>query len=252
MGNWKVSLCTAAIGLSVGWQGLHGAPGANRAASAAPSQEVSPAAPDMKSVTTALSKVNGLVALTAGSSQYAFTPEEIQSIANLGQGLPLGERWELMRQELERTHPGKIATSLKWTFNAAGNVVCNLALVYASPNEYVAFFGTPIGSTGFSGYYTQADVWDCMVAGQMYTFDPGQFEKSVYNAGDTAYLKAGSRRVFRYVDSCWMIDYARGNISSMFPYGIINPAAYNTLDTLSASEQVANYAELVIKSMFGH
>ena len=70
--------------------------------------------------------------------------------------------------------------------------------------------------------------------------------------GDTAYLKAGSRRVFRYVDSCWMIDYARGNISSMFPYGIINPAAYNTLDTLSASEQVANYAELVIKSMFGH
>jgi len=141
---------------------------------------------------------------------------------------------------------------LKWTFNAAGNVVCNLALVYASPNEYVAFFGTPIGSTGFSGYYTQADVWDCMVAGQMYTFDPGQFEKSVYNAGDTAYLKAGSRRVFRYVDSCWMIDYARGNISSMFPYGIINPAAYNTLDTLSASEQVANYAELVIKSIFGH
>jgi len=206
----------------------------------------------MKSVSNLYNKVNGLVALGAGGSHYAFTPEEIQSIANMGAGLPLGERWELMRQELEKRHPGKIASSLKWTFNAAGNVVCNIALVYASPNEYVAFFGTPIGSTGFSGYYTQADVWDCMVSGQMYTFDPGQFEKSVYNAGDTAYLKAGSRRVFRYVDSCWMIDYARGNISSMFPYGIINPAAYNTLDTLSASEQISNYAELVLKSMFGH
>ncbi len=206
--------------------------------------------PDMKAVTDLYNKLLGMISLGGASTKYVFTPEEVQSIANIGAGLPLKDRWEMMRQELEKRHPGKIASSLKWTFNAAGNVVANIAVVYAAPNEYVAFFGTPIGDTGFSGYYTSADVWDCMVAGQMYTFDPGQFEKSVYNAGDTAYLPKGSRRVFRYVDSCWMIDYARGNIATMFPYGIINPAMYTTLDFKSAWEQISNYAELVLKSMF--
>jgi C-8 sterol isomerase len=207
--------------------------------------------PTMDSVNELYEKTLTTIGSNGGSSQYVFTPEEIQGIANLGANLPLKDRWAMMRAELERRHPGVIADTLKWTFNAAGNVICNIAVVYASPNEYVAFFGTPIGATGFSGYYTEADVWDCMVVGEMYTFDPGQFEKSVYRAGQTAYLQKGTRRVFRYVDSCWMIDYARGNIITMFPFGVINPATYNTLDPKSAWEQISNYGELCIKSMFG-
>lgn len=206
--------------------------------------------PTMDSVKELYDKTVATIGSNGASTVYEFTPEEIQRIANLGANLPLAERWEMMRQELARSHPGVIADTLKWTFNAAGNVICNIAVVYASPNEYVAFFGTPIGATGFSGYYTEADVWDCMVAGEMQTFDPGQFEKSVYRAGQTAYLKKGSRRVFRYVDSCWMIDYARGNIITMFPFGVINPAMYNTLDPKSAWEQIANYGELCVKSIF--
>ena len=207
--------------------------------------------PDLNSVTTLYDKVKSTIGSNGTTGQYVFTPEEVQSIANMGAGLPPGDRWEIMRAEMARRHPGKVADTLKWTFNAAGNVICNIAVVYASPTEYVAFFGTPIGATGFSGLYTEADVWDCMVFGEMYTFDPGQFEKSVYKAGDTAYLKKGTRRVFRYVDSCWMIDYARGNIITMFPFGVINPAMYNTVDPKSAWEQISNYAELTIKSMFG-
>ena len=205
----------------------------------------------LDSVNELFEKVTTTIGTSGASTQYVFTPGEIQEIANMGAGLPLAERWEMMREELARRHPGTVADSLKWTFNAAGNVICNIAVVYASPNEYVAFFGTPIGATGFSGYYTEADVWDCMVAGEMYTFDPGQMEKSVYTAGETAYLQKGSRRVFRYVDSCWMIDYARGNIITMFPFGVINPATYNTLDPKSAWEQISNYGELCIKSIFG-
>jgi hypothetical protein len=207
--------------------------------------------PTIDSVNELYNKITKTIGSSGKDTQYVFTPEEIQDIANLGENLPLKDRWEMMRTELARRHPGVIADTLKWTFNAAGNVICNIAVVYASPNEYVAFFGTPIGATGFSGYYTQSDVWDCMVAGEMDTFDPGQFEKTVYLAGDTAYLKKGTRRVFRYVDSCWMIDYARGNIITMFPFGVINPVKYNTLDTKSAWEQISNYGELCIKSIFG-
>ena len=207
--------------------------------------------PSMDSVTTPYQELSSTINANTLTADYVFTPEEIQSVANTGANLPLADRWELIRAELSRRHPGRVADTLKWTFNEAGNVICNIAVVYAAPNEYVAFFGTPVGATGFSGYYTEADVWDCMVRGDMYTFDPGQLEKSVYHAGDIAYLKKGTRRVFRYVDSCSMIDYARGNIITMFPFGVINPAAYNTLDPKSAWEQIANYGELCIKSIFG-
>ncbi len=44
-----------------------------------------------------------------------------------------------------------MAPEPRWVFNNAGNLVCQLALVYASPFEYVAYFGTPIGASGFFG-----------------------------------------------------------------------------------------------------
>ena len=67
-----------------------------------------------------------------------FSPEELVEIACLAPGLPLAQRWSIMRDEMERRHPGKIAHDIHWTFNAAGNVVCQIAMVYASPTEYDA------------------------------------------------------------------------------------------------------------------
>lgn len=182
--------------------------------------------------------------------QPLFTPEELQEIANIGleDGLPLSERWEMMRAELASRYPGKIADELHWVFNSSGNVQAQLALVYASPTEYVAFFGTPVGADGFSGRYNEADVWDMMVEGEMLCWKPGEFEPAYYYPGETAYLPKGIGKGFRYVNSTWMIDYGRGNIITMFPYGVIAPALYNTLDFKSAWEQFRDYAELVIKS----
>src|SRR5512143_1598679 len=77
--------------------------------------------PDMNSVTDLYKRVVETIGNNGKSAQFEFTPEEVQEIANMGAGLPLGERWEMMRLELARRHPGKIADTLKWTFNAAGN-----------------------------------------------------------------------------------------------------------------------------------
>ena len=183
------------------------------------------------------------------STKYVFTVAELEEIAALRPDLPLGERWELLRTELALRHPGKIAETLHWTFNAAGNVVCQIAIVAASPREYVAFFGTPVGATGFSGRYNESDVWDIMVQGEMLTCVPGQFDYTTYVLGQTGYLAKGSAKVFRYGPGTWMIDYARGNIITMFPFGVIAPAVYNTRDFKSAIEQFTDYAGLVIKGM---
>jgi len=181
---------------------------------------------------------------------YLFDPQELQEIANLGVGLPIQQRWDVIHQALIRRHGNKIAPRLRWVFNSAGNVVCQLALVYASLREYVAFFGTPIGASGFSGRYHWADVWDLMVSGKMLTFLPGQLEATEYGPGDTAYLQRGEGKSVIYVGSTWMIDYARGLPITMLPFGVIAPALFATLDYASAAKQMVHYARLVLRSMF--
>lgn len=185
------------------------------------------------------------------SQTYIFDPDTLQKIANLGAGLPIEERWHVIHQELMRRYPGKIAPELHWTFNSAGNVICQIAIVYGSPTEYVAFFGTPIGATGFSGRYGYGDVWDLMVEGKMLTYTEGQFEPTVYLAGDPAYLQRGKAKGVAYVGSTWMIDYGRGLPATMLPFGILAPAAFNTLDYESAGKQLADYGKLVLKGMMG-
>lgn len=184
------------------------------------------------------------------SKSYIFDPNELQEIANLGADLPIEQRWNAIHKELLRRYPGKIAPDLRWTFNSAGNVICQFAMVYGSPIEYVAFFGTPIGATGFSGRYGYADVWDLMVDGKMLTYTPGQFEPTVYLAGDPAYLAKGTSKGVAYVGSTWMIDYGRGLPVTMLPFGVIGPAIFNTMDSTSAWHQLADYGRLVLRGMF--
>ena len=179
--------------------------------------------------------------------QYLFSPEELLEIANLGVGLPVEQAWQVIHDELIRRYPGKILEEPRWTFNSAGTAFCQIAIVYASTKEYVAFFGTPIGAEGFSGRY-QADVWDLMVDGEMWTYVPGQFEPTVYLAGDLAYLPRDGGKGVKYVDHAWMIDYGRGDIITMFPFGVIAPALFTTLDYQSAWEQFADFGKAVIKN----
>lgn len=183
-------------------------------------------------------------------ANYVFDPDELQAIANTGTGLPIAERWDAIHQELLKRYPGKIAPNIRWVFNSAGNVICQLAIVYASPTEYVAFFGTPIGASGFSGRYGYADVWDLMVDGEMHTYTAGQFEPTIYKAGDPAYLKRATSKGVTYIGSTWMIDYGRGLPITMLPFGVVAPAIFNTLDYESAGKQLVDYGRLVLQGMF--
>ncbi|MBZ0272824.1 hypothetical protein K8I61_12370 [bacterium] len=204
--------------------------------------------PDRESVRGAFRWLTDIFATYRGdpADDYLFSPDELHELAQLGVGLPVADAWRVIHDELKRRYPGKIADDLRWTFNSAGTAFCQIAIVYASTKEYVAFFGTPIGAEGFSGRYA-ADVWDLMIDGEMWTYVPGQFEPTVYLAGDLAYLPRDGGKGVRYVDHAWMIDYGRGNIISMFPFGVIAPALFTTLDYKSAWEQFVDYGKLVVK-----
>lgn len=45
-------------------------------------------------------------------------------------------------------------------------------------------------------------------------------EKEVYHAGEQHVMKSGVAKQYRMPDECWALEYARGNIISMLPFGL--------------------------------
>lgn len=194
--------------------------------------------------------VIAMFALAGCSGEPKFAPEDIHAIAKLGVDQSPEEAIQTIHQALMEKYPDLIRKDLKWHFNRTGGTLGQMALLYASTTEYVLIFGTPIGSEGFSGRYQQMDVYDCMFAGEMWTYTEGQIEKTVYLPGDCAVLQRGEGKGYYMAADTWMLEYSRGNIPAALPIGAFAPTTL-TRDFETMFNVVLDYAGLVIRSMFG-
>ncbi len=197
-----------------------------------------------------------LVALLPGCPEMAdqkaiIDPDDIHEISLLGQGLPPEEGIARIHAALLAKYPGLIKEELDWTFNFTGATMAQMTLLYASTTEYILIFGTPVGSDGFSGRYPGMKVWDCMFAGEMWTFTEGQFERSVYLPGECAILEHNQGKGYRMFEDTWMLEYTRGNIPAALPTGVFAPTQL-TLDWQNAWRTMKNYAERVADSALKH
>jgi hypothetical protein len=59
-----------------------------------------------------------------------------------------------------------------------------------------------------------------MLHGEQWAHAAGSLAKQVYRPGDQHHLAAGTAKQYRCPDSCWALEYARGNILSMMPFGV--------------------------------
>ncbi len=190
------------------------------------------------------------LALAAGCTpRYVFEPGDIQAIAKDVSALPSDQAITSIVDKLNTRYPGKIKTDLHWVFNYTGGTLGQMALLYASLDEYVLIFGTPIGSEGFSGRYAQMDVYDCMFAGEMWTYLEGQLEKTVYMPGDCALLKRGEAKGYLMKENTWMLEYTRGFIPASLPIGAFAPLSL-TADWHNFWNILSDYAGLVLRSFF--
>ncbi len=189
------------------------------------------------------------VLITGCAPHYEFAPEEIQSLAKDVSSLPTEEAVAAIVDTLNTGHPGKIKTDLHWVFNYTGGTLGEMALLYASLDEYVLIFGTPIGAEGFSGRYAKMDVYDCMFAGEMWTYLEGQLEKTVYKPGDCAILKRGEAKGYWMKENTWMLEYTRGFIPASLPIGAFAPLSL-TADWQNFWAIISDYGGLVIHSFF--
>lgn len=73
-----------------------------------------------------------------------------------------------------------------------------------------------------------------------WAYSAGALEKEVYLPGDQHYLPLGSAKQYKMPEACWALEYARGNIASMMPFGV--------MDTLSSTVDVWTLAQTIYVS----
>lgn len=189
------------------------------------------------------------VLLCLSGCQNRFEAEDIHTIAKEVSGMPVEESVDGIMQRLQDRYPDMIRGELQWHFNYTGGTLGQMAIVYASLNEYILIFGTPIGAEGFSGRYAAMDVYDCMFAGEMRTYTEGDLQPTVYLPGDMAVLERGNAKGYSMAPGTWMLEYTRGNTVRSLPQGLFAPTGL-TLDFTTMFSVFTDYAGLVISSFF--
>lgn len=168
-----------------------------------------------------------------------FDPETLHSIVRNVVGPPIGELLPKLVDELSARYPGHIAEPDRWVLNNAGGAMGAMLILHASLTEYVIVFGTPIGTEGHSGRFSSDDYF-MILDGEQRAFEPGALEPEIYRPGDMHHLPRGVAKAYRVVDHCWALEYARGNIPMMLPFGLAD-AFTSTLDVKTVWETLKVY-----------
>ena len=179
---------------------------------------------------------------------YLFDPGQLHEIAQLGVGKPSREQmFRVVCDELKRRYPEHIDLTNPWIFNNAGGAMGQMKLLHCSLSEYIILFGTPIGTEGHSGRY-RTEVHDFMLDGEMLCYHAGEFEPAVYRPGDAAYLGPDRAKGYAVRDHAWMLEYSRGPIPLMLPFGLAD-TIFSTLDRSTVARTMWQYGKLVAKEL---
>ena len=179
---------------------------------------------------------------------YLFDPDELHAAARkvVGLGTP-SAMFAALAADLAARYPGHVRFDDRWLFNNAGGAMGAMTLLHASLSEYLIYFGTPIGTEGHSGRY-RAEVYDFVLDGEMWCYQPGESARTVYRAGDAAYLGRARAKGYRIPDHAWMLEYARGPIPLMLPFGLAD-SALSTLDYGTIARTIWRYGRLAAREM---
>jgi C-8 sterol isomerase len=179
---------------------------------------------------------------------YLFDPVVLDEIRRKGIGKPIPEAFSVITEELARVYPGHICTKHNWMFNNAGGAMGQLNLLHGSLSEYLIFFGTCIGTEGHSGRYA-SDVFDFMIQGEMLCEYEGRFEPEAHTIHTPpAYLGSKVIKHYSIKKDAWMLEYCRGSVPRMFPFGIAD-SLFSTLDIRTVARLIRQYAFLTIRAL---
>lgn len=174
---------------------------------------------------------------------YLFDPDVVHECALAGLGLAKPAMFDAVADALEARYPGRIDRSQPWIYSIAGGAMIQMKLYYASLDEYLMIWGTPIGSEGHSGRHAVA-FWDTVLDGETWYYAEGQFERRVYRPGDRIFVGRNQARAMNFTDGVWAVEYERGPLPLSIPFGLADELL-STLDFATAAQTLSIYASLV-------
>ena len=179
--------------------------------------------------------------------KYVFDPEILKIVARSHLDKPLEKMLPAITLDLAQKYPGLIETEPEWFFSNAGGAMGQLTILYASLWEYVIFFGSPIDGGGHSGRYHFAEDYHVLLDGEMWYFGEGDLQRQVYHPGASVHLPKGESKGFRIIGRAWILEYARGAIPTMLPFGVAD-TLFSTLDFITLFRTFRIYTKHVLRS----
>jgi C-8 sterol isomerase len=179
-----------------------------------------------------------------------FDPEVLHGIGKraVAKGGSLRDKVAAIRQELAATYPGHVRLEDEWVFNIAGGAMGQMTLLHASLTEYVIVFGSPIGTEGYSGRFLAEDYF-VILEGEQWAYGEGDEDRRVFRPGDMHHLPRGEARGYRMPDRCYALEYARGLIPTMLPFGLADSFS-STLDPQPVLKTMRLYARATMGELF--
>jgi C-8 sterol isomerase len=176
---------------------------------------------------------------------YVFDPEVLAEAVRMHLGLPVAEQIDAVSATLKGIYGGHVNPGQPWMWSNAGGIMCSISALHVSHDEYLLFCGTAIGSEGHSGRH-RAQIYDVVMSGELWTYQAGGIDRKTYVPGDLACLERKHSNGSKLRPGTWLLEYARGNIPSLFPFAL-GDTLFSTLDTTDLFAQLGVSTRLMFK-----
>ncbi len=169
-----------------------------------------------------------------------FDPDVIDAIAQKHLGKPMDDMAAAIGRDLKACYPDYVDVDQPLVFNSGGGIMYQLKIFAMTPHEYIMICGSSIGSSGFSGRHPAA-FWDTVLSGQANYMHQDEWEARSYTTGERIFVDRWQAATIDFPDHCWMLEYARGTLPALLPFGMVNIFT-NTLDFGSLFQLVRIYS----------
>jgi C-8 sterol isomerase len=178
---------------------------------------------------------------------YIFEPVVLHEVVRGALGQPLPRMIEAIAGELSRRYPGHILREREWILSNAGGAMGHILLLHSSITEYLIVFGTPVGTAGHSGRFLAEDYF-YILDGEQWAYAQGEIDRQVFRPGDCHVLPRGAAEGYRMPDRCYALEYARGLIPAMLPFGVADTLT-STLDLRTLARTFRLYGRAVVREL---
>jgi C-8 sterol isomerase len=90
--------------------------------------------------------------------------------------------------------------------------------------------------------------YDTVLDGEAWYYKEGEFTRSVYTPGDHVIVNKGEAAGMHYPDHVWMIEYARGPLLTLLPFGLAD-GLISTLDFKTVYQTLVIYFSLLTRQL---